>query len=99
MLLLVELRFLIAISDASQMPDMNGIETTQMIRDIEREHCASSNAPLQQVPIVALTGLEQKDIIEMTKSVGICLVLTKPILRSELRKVLGAVLKEPEISQ
>lgn len=60
-----------------QMPIMNGIEATKIIRKIDKD-----------IPIIALTANAMKEDIEKTKAVGMNHHLTKPINIEELYKII-----------
>lgn len=62
------------------MPEMDGVETTRVIRSMEGEQ-------YKKVPIIALTGDEAVDRDVLAK-VGICDVLFKPLERDFLKTVL-----------
>ncbi len=64
-----------------QMPEMGGIETTQLIRQRER---AQQVAPLK---IAALTGNVTDEARQASQDVGMNYFLTKPFRRNELLKL------------
>lgn len=63
------------------MPEMDGLETTRLIREMNEPY-------YQRVPIVALTGDEAADR-GLFAEVGICDFLLKPLKRDFLKAVLG----------
>lgn len=72
-----------------QMPIMDGIEATKVIRQQERGH---------YTPIIALTANAQKSIEEACFSAGTDAFLTKPVDRSQLQNTLAAVLGGHKVS-
>ena len=68
------------------MPDMDGMETTRLIR-------ASADARIQNVPVLGLTADHQGDTLAKCLAAGMQAVLTKPIeagqLRAQLERLLG----------
>ena len=68
------------------MPDMDGMETTRLIR-------ASADARIQKVPVLGLTADHQGDTLAKCLAAGMQAVLTKPIeagqLRAQLERLLG----------
>ncbi len=65
-----------------QMPEMDGIEATQRIRDIER------GQGTRRVPIVALTANAMRDDRSAALSAGMDDYLTKPVAGERLREAL-----------
>lgn len=60
-----------------QMVPMNGIETLQSIRNMKE---------LQDIPVIMLTGVEDKDIVMESAKLGICDYILKPFASEELLK-------------
>ncbi len=60
-----------------QMVPMNGIETLQAIRNMKE---------LQDIPVIMLTGVEDKDIVMESAKLGICDYILKPFASEELLK-------------
>ena len=56
---------------------MNGIETLQAIRNMKE---------LQDIPVIMLTGVEDKDIVMESAKLGICDYILKPFASEELLK-------------
>ncbi len=65
-----------------EMPVMNGYESTQQIRELERKR------GLPPVPVVALTSHYAIDLESMGQDVGFAEHLTKPFRKSELTDML-----------
>ncbi len=80
-------RFDVVLMDI-RMPGMDGLETTQRIRQLE------PYGPV--VPVVALTADVTQDNIDRCLAVGMQQVLSKPIHMDRLREVLAAVAPPPE---
>ena len=59
------------------MVPMNGIETLQAIRNMKE---------LQDIPVIMLTGVEDKDIVMESAKLGICDYILKPFASEELLK-------------
>lgn len=70
-----------------EMPIMNGLETTQHIR--EKEDKAISN-----IPIVALTAHNPNDFFDEFTTAGFNELLTKPYLISKIKNVIEAYCNE-----
>jgi PAS domain S-box-containing protein len=66
-----------------QMPDMGGVEATELIRSIEAEH---GMAP---IPIVALSANAMSHQVEEYLATGMTAHVAKPIDPSELFRVIG----------
>lgn len=65
------------------MPQMDGFETTRIIRELEQKH--NSN---QQIPIVAITAKAMKDDRQKCLDAGMNEFITKPILMKDLKEAL-----------
>lgn len=70
-----------------QMPEMDGMEATQQIRNLNTEYS-------KNLPIVALTAGALKEEKEKAMNVGMNDFLTKPIDTSKLNKVLNFYLND-----
>jgi len=66
------------------MPDMDGYETTQILRELER-----SGKVGHRTPIIALTAHAIEGEAERCFRVGMDEVITKPFKLSQLALVLG----------
>lgn len=75
-----------------RMPEMDGYEATQIIRDLER-----FQTPLKRVPIIALTANAIKGDIEKCMASGMDDYLAKPIHRRTLERMLIRWLYSGEI--
>lgn len=64
-----------------QMPQMDGVETTQCLRRLE-------GAYYREVPIIALTGDNREEMREAFFQAGMNDILLKPIEKGQLEKVL-----------
>ncbi|MEL6537011.1 MAG: ATP-binding protein [Bacteroidota bacterium] len=74
-----------------QMPIMDGLTATRLIREMEGDY-------FQQVPIIALTADAFVDIQEKSKTVGMTDYLSKPFKPSELyAKISGNLEKNPSL--
>ena len=69
------------------MPDMDGVETTQRIRQL-KSTLAEDNSYYQNVPIVALTANAVKDTKDMFMKNGFNDFLSKPIDTIKMHKIL-----------
>jgi len=78
-------RFDIVLMDV-QMPEMNGVEATRAIRQMERE----TGRP--RTPIVAVTANVMQDQVETYLAAGMNGVVAKPIEISKLLSVMDAAL-------
>lgn len=67
-----------------QMVPMNGIETLQAIRNMKE---------LQDIPVIMLTGVEDKDIVMESAKLGICDYILKPFASEELLKRIARALE------
>jgi len=65
-----------------EMPERNGIETAKWIRNYEL------NERRRRVPIIVTTGHESEEIKSMCIKAGVNQILTKPINKKEVLKVL-----------
>jgi Amt family ammonium transporter len=72
-----------------QMPEMDGFEATQAIREAERK---SGSLAGRRLPIVALTANAVKGDRERCLAAGMDAYLTKPVKPAELRQTLSALL-------
>ena len=70
------------------MPNMNGIEATKEILDIEK------NDSLEHTPVIALTANALKGAREKFLEAGMDEYLSKPLDVNKLRKILGKYLKK-----
>ena len=73
-----------------QMPNMNGLEATQRIREIEKDI---------EVPIIALTAGSLPGEKEKCMNAGMNDFLTKPLLKQNLLNMLSKYLGEKPINQ
>lgn len=69
-----------------EMPERNGPETAQWIRNYE------TSKQKKRVPIIGLTGHESFEVKEICIKAGMDQVLTKPINKAELVKMLKELL-------
>ncbi len=74
-----------------QMPGMDGYEATRRIRDVENARSASEPSPCRRVPIVALSANALSDDRDRGIAAGMDDYLTKPLLQSELVRILRQV--------
>jgi len=64
------------------MPEKNGIEATEYIREVEkRKH-------KRAVPIIGLTGLEDREFMDECIKAGMNAVVTKPINSQQVKEVI-----------
>ena len=70
-----------------QMPTKDGIETLREIRKMEE---------CKDIPVIMLTGVENKDIVVESAKLGICDYLLKPFSSMELLKRVNRVLGQGE---
>ena len=80
-------RFDVVLMDI-RMPGMDGLETTQKLRQLEPYGSA--------VPVIALTADVTQENIARCLAVGMQQVLSKPIHMDRLREVLAAVVPQQE---
>ncbi len=71
-----------------EMPEMDGIETTQMIRKMEREDVLKG-VPKRRIKIVALTASTTKEDRERCIASGMDDYISKPFRQSELVRALN----------
>ncbi|MEI7490159.1 MAG: response regulator [Bacteroidota bacterium] len=71
-----------------EMPEMDGIETTQMIRKMEREDVLNG-VPKRRIKIVALTASTTKEDRERCIASGMDDYISKPFRQSELVRALN----------
>lgn len=69
------------------MPDMDGVQTTQIIRGLDIEHCTT-------VPIIACTANVVKGVEELFLQAGMDDFVPKPVQLDTLRNKLGKFLKK-----
>ncbi len=65
------------------MPQMDGFETTKIIRELEEKQKAES-----EIPIVAITAKAMKDDRQRCLEIGMNEFITKPILMKDLKQAL-----------
>jgi len=75
------------------MPEMNGYEAAQTIRDLER----SSGEP--RTPIIAVTAHAMKEDQQKCLDAGMDAYLSKPLSVTKLRRVLGTWMANMDASQ
>ncbi|MCB0761188.1 MAG: response regulator [Flavobacteriales bacterium] len=73
-----------------QMPEMDGIEATRLILEMDKEH---------QPVIIALTANAMKSDRDECKAAGMRAFLSKPILVEALKKILVEAFSEVQISE
>lgn len=66
-----------------QMSPMDGIQTLQEIRSMNK---------LEDIPVIMLTGVEDKDTVMESAKLGICDYILKPFSADELIKRINRVL-------
>lgn len=71
-----------------QMPVMNGLEATELIR--------SSHGPNADTPIIALTANAMQSDRDKCMEAGMCALLTKPFTKTGLRQIIQAHLQRFE---
>jgi TMAO reductase system sensor TorS len=81
-----------------QMPEMDGYEATQAIRETEKKQNASANSNIR-IPIIALTANAMQDAREKSISSGMDDYLSKPFTRDQLGDVLSRWLPETSEKQ
>jgi len=69
-----------------EMPERNGIETAQWIRNYE---CSMQG---QRVPIIGLTGHKKEAVNKRCLNAGMDVVLCKPIKKTEALKTLNKLI-------
>ena len=70
-----------------RMVQQDGIETLRKIRNMEE---------CKEIPVIMLTGVENKDIVMESAKLGICDYLLKPFSTIELLKRVGRVFGQEE---
>lgn len=70
-----------------RMMQQDGIETLRKIRNMEE---------CKDIPVIMLTGVENKDIVMESAKLGICDYLLKPFSSIELLKRVNRVLEQGE---
>ncbi|MFN8526109.1 MAG: ATP-binding protein [Chloroflexota bacterium] len=75
-----------------QMPEMDGFEATETIRQLE----AAMGGRLRRVPIIAMTALVMESDRERASAAGMDDHLPKPVRLTELRRVLSRWLEASE---
>lgn len=68
-----------------KMAPMDGIETLREIRSMQGR---------EDIPVIMLTGVEDKDVVMESAKLGICDYLLKPFQSEELIKRIRQVLKQ-----
>ena len=68
------------------MPVLDGLETTKVLR---------KNPAYAQLPILGLTASVMEDDIKACKNAGMNEVITKPINRAELFRIIAKYIKQP----
>lgn len=64
-----------------RMPQMDGVETTQKLRELEGSDC-------REVPVIALTGDDREDVRDIFYEAGMNDILLKPIEKAQLETIL-----------
>lgn len=77
-----------------QMPEMDGFETAERIRQWERERATPASPPAR-LPIVALTTVSQPGTKEKCLECGMDEHLTKPVNTTELYAAIQRILRLP----
>ncbi|WP_020620966.1 ATP-binding protein [Paenibacillus daejeonensis] len=77
----------------NQMPERNGFEATQMIRELERVEPGNV-----RVPIISITANAMKGDRERALEAGMDDYLTKPVQLSKLKEILNRWLPDQELS-
>ena len=67
-----------------EMPDMNGVETTQYIRE-------NLKPPLSQLPVVALTAHNPSDFFKNYQNAGFDQLITKPYSIDKILQVISSL--------
>ena len=67
-----------------QMPEINGIETCRRIKEVER---------LQDIPIIMVTAMAQREKLQLAFAAGAMDYINKPVNKIELRTRVGSALK------
>ena len=76
-----------------QMPEMDGIEATSIIRG-KRDSNEEFVKKCKDVPIVALTGFNFQEYKDACLAAGMQAFLTKPIIKEELLSTLSVLIKK-----
>ncbi|CBL46046.1 sensor histidine kinase/response regulator [gamma proteobacterium HdN1] len=71
-----------------EMPIMSGFEATRLLREQESKH------HWPRLPIIALTGHSEEDIVEQCRECGMDAVLTKPVTLQQLHHAIYNALGE-----
>lgn len=71
-----------------QMPGVDGLEATRIIRSLETGHCGS------HTPIIAMTGQDGQQDIEECSRAGMDLYLKKPVQLCELLSAMARAIKD-----
>ena len=69
-----------------QMPEMDGLECTAQIRDLEAQHMLHSGTSRWKLPIIALTASDSADLEQLCRVRGMDGCLFKPCGKQALRK-------------
>ena len=73
-----------------RMAQQDGIETLREIRNMEER---------KDIPVIMLTGVENKDIVVESAKLGVCDYLLKPFSSTELLKRIQRVLGQEETEE
>ena len=73
-----------------RMAQQDGIETLREIRNMEER---------KDIPVIMLTGVENKDIVVESAKLGVCDYLLKPFSSTELLKRIQLVLGQEETEE
>lgn len=74
------------------MPNIGGIETTRIIREMERKSCTG------RVPILALTAFSESTLVEEFIAAGMDGCIHKPIILNEALDIIRGVLGQNSAS-
>lgn len=72
-----------------EMPDMNGVETTRYIRK-------ELEAPLNNIPVIALTAHNPTDFFESYRNAGFDQLITKPYSIDKIMNVISSLNQIPK---
>jgi len=72
------------------MPEMDGLEATQVIREREQESGA-------HIPIIAMTAFATKEYRDKCAAAGMDDYVTKPVNPKELQRAIEQFIKEPDL--